>query len=121
MRKLATTAGKCAGFDVVLTTYDSIKAKEVTVPVDDSGVAILGGNGGYGGGSGDDGGWFTSRASGTQSGAAAPPRKCVQLSVLHRMSCYRVIFSDVLGRKGEYILFFPALPSSTSFVLNANV
>eukprot|EP00581_Thalassiosira_minuscula_P012866 CAMPEP_0183718190 /NCGR_PEP_ID=MMETSP0737-20130205/11520_1 /TAXON_ID=385413 /ORGANISM="Thalassiosira miniscula, Strain CCMP1093" /LENGTH=114 /DNA_ID=CAMNT_0025947709 /DNA_START=66 /DNA_END=406 /DNA_ORIENTATION=- len=33
LRKLATTAGKCAGFDVVLTTYDALKTKEATVPV----------------------------------------------------------------------------------------
>lgn len=96
LRKLASTAGKCAGFDVVLTTYDSIKTKEVTVPVDSSGIAILGGSGR----NNDGDGWFTSRAPGsTQSGVAAP-QKCHQMSVLHRMSWFRVIFMDVLGRKG---------------------
>lgn len=96
LRKLANTAGKCAGFDVVLTTYDSMKTKEVTVPVDSSGCAILGGSSRN---SGDDG-WFISRGpGGTQSGVLSP-QKCHQLSVLHRMSWFRVIFIDVLGRKG---------------------
>ena len=30
------------GFDVVLTTYHAIKSNEVTVPVDDAGLVILG-------------------------------------------------------------------------------
>ena len=100
IRKLAQTAGKSAGFDVVLTTYDAIKSKEVVVPVDSSGCAILGGSA-HGN---DEDGWFTSRDSGTQSGASAP-QKCHQLSVLHRMSWFRVIFMDVLGRKGWFKLF----------------
>lgn len=102
VRKLASAAGKASGFDIVLTTYDSLKTKEVTVPLDASGRAILGGTGRRGGASGDDGdgGWLTSRDAGTQSGSSAP-QKCQQLSVLHRMSWFRVIFMDVLGRKGE--------------------
>jgi len=96
IRKLANTAGKCAGFDVVLTTYDSMKTKEVTVPVDSSGCAILGGSSRCN----DGDGWFTSREpGGTQSGVLSP-QKCHQLSVLHRMFWFRVIFMDVLGRKG---------------------
>mmetsp|Transcript_17058 Transcript_17058/g.30939 ORF Transcript_17058/g.30939 Transcript_17058/m.30939 type:complete len:1118 (+) Transcript_17058:283-3636(+) len=99
LRKLANTAGKCAGFDVVLTTYDAIKSKEVTIAVDSAGCAILGSSGG--GSSNKDDGWFSSRGgSGTQSGGVAAPQKCHQLSVLHRMSWFRVIFMDVLGRKG---------------------
>jgi hypothetical protein len=47
----------------------------------------------------EDGGWLTSRVAGSQTGGQAP-RKCHQLSVLHRMSWYRVIMLDVLGRKG---------------------
>jgi hypothetical protein len=96
LRKLANTAGKCAGFDVVLTTYDILRTKEVTIPVDLIGRAILGGSVP----SNEDDGWFTSRASGTQSGLCAP-QKCHQLSVLHRLSWFRVILIDILGQKGE--------------------
>ena len=56
LRKLANTAGKCAGFDVVLTTYDAIKSKEVTVPVDSSGCAILGSSSSSSEDGGGDGG-----------------------------------------------------------------
>ncbi|KAL9189729.1 hypothetical protein ACHAXT_009404 [Thalassiosira profunda] len=94
-RKLDNTAGKCSTFDVVLSTYDAIKTKEVVVPVDSSGCAILGGSNK----SSSPDGWLTARDAGTQSGAAAP-QKCHQLSLLHRMSWFRVIFIDVLGRKG---------------------
>jgi hypothetical protein len=96
LRKLANTAGKCAGFDVVLTTFDSIRNKEATIPVESTGRAILGGSVP----SNDDDGWFTSRGVGTQSGPSAP-QKCLQLSVLHRLSWFRVIFIDILGQKGQ--------------------
>jgi hypothetical protein len=99
LRKLATTGSKCAGFDVVLTTYDALKSKEVTVPVDADGRAILRSKAEGGDGDADDGGWLTSRGSGTQTGVSAP-QKCHQLSVLHRMAWYRVVLMDVLGRKG---------------------
>jgi len=102
LRKLPNTAGKCAGFDVVLTTYDAIKSKEVTVPVDSAGCAILGSNASSNGKGGEDG-WLTCRggSGNTQSdGGVSAPQKCHQLSALHRMSWFRVIFMDVLGRKG---------------------
>lgn len=103
-RKHANMALKCAGFDVVLTTYDSIKSKEVTIPVDSDGCAILqskleAGRRKIDGNGDDGGGWFTSRTSGTQSGRSHP-QQCHQLSILHRMSWYRVVLMDVLGRKG---------------------
>ena len=100
LRKLANIAVKCAGFDVCLTTYDTIRTKEVTIPVDSIGRAILGGSVP----SNEDDGWFTSRGSGTQSGPSAP-QKCHQLSVLHRLSWFRVIFMDILGQKGDAISF----------------
>jgi hypothetical protein len=105
LRKLANTAGKCAGFDVVLTTYDSIRNKEATIPVNSTGCAILGGSVP----SNDDDRWFTSRGSGTKSGPSAP-QKCHQLSVLHRLSWFRVIFIDILGQKGRCnnVRFFPS-------------
>ena len=78
-----------------------MKAKEVTVPVNEYGCAILDNNTDTTttNADGDGGGWLTSRASGSQCGAEAP-RKCHQLSVLHRMSWHRVILMDVLGRQG---------------------
>jgi hypothetical protein len=83
----------------VLISYDAIKAKEVTVPVDENGRAMLDSNA-------DaveaDEGWLTSRVAGSQTGAQAP-RKCHQLSVLHRMSWHRLILMDVLGRQGFLI------------------
>ncbi len=100
LRKLANIAGKCAGFDVVLTTYDTIRTKEVTIPVDALGRAILGGSVP----SNECDGWFTSRGLGTQSGPSVP-QKCHQLSVLHRLSWFRVIFMDILGQKGDAISF----------------
>ena len=96
IRKLGPTAAKCAGFDVVISTYDAVKTKEVTIPVDARGCAILGSNGR----SDNDEGWLASRASGAQTGASAQ-QKCLPLSVLHRLCWCRVIFLDVLGLKGE--------------------
>jgi hypothetical protein len=95
LRKITNTAGKCAGFDVVLTTYDSMKTAEATIPVDSTGLAILGGKAT----SNNDDGWFTSRDMMTQSGPSAK-QKCFQLSVLLRLSWFRVIFIDILGPKG---------------------
>ena len=96
IRKMSSTAGKCAGFDVVLTTYDSIKTKEVTIPVDASGCAILGGPRST---SKSNDGWLSAREAGTKTGDSAQ-QKCHQFSVLHRMSWHRVIFIDELGRQG---------------------
>jgi len=97
-RKQASTASKCAGFDVVLTTYDAIKSKEATIPVDSYGCAILRQTATENPSSHDDG-WMTVRTSGTES-AATQPQKCLLLSILHRMSWFRVILIDELGRKG---------------------
>lgn len=99
LRKLANTAAKCAGFDVVLSTYDAIKAKEVTVPVDENGRAMLDADATD---TDVNNGWLVSRVAGSQTGAQAP-RKCHQLSVLHRMSWHRLIMMDALGRKGFLI------------------
>ena len=88
VRKVGTFAATCAGFDVVLSTYDAVKTKEVTVPVDSFGYAFLGASE-----QSNKDGWLASRASGTSA-------KCLQLSVLHRLSWCRIIFLDVLGRKG---------------------
>ncbi|KAL3806715.1 hypothetical protein ACHAXA_006528 [Cyclostephanos tholiformis] len=105
LRKLANIAAKCAGFDVVLTTYDSIRTKEATIPVDSMGRAILRGSVSM---SNEDDGWLTSRGSGTQSGPSAP-QKCLQLSALHRLSWFRSpLMSDVL----DYDLGFLTKPGT---------
>ena len=77
-------------------SYDAIKAKEVTVPIDETGRAMLDNNADP---SETDDGWLTSRVA----GSAQAPRKCHQLSVLHRMVWHRLIMIDVLGRKGFLI------------------
>jgi len=116
IRKLASTAGKCAGYDIVLTTYDSLKTKEVTIPVDSSGVSILGGPSSH---SKSNDGWLTSRDAGTQSGASAK-QKCHQMSVLHRMSWHRVIFIDELGRKG-FLIKPGTARAQASVAINSNL
>ncbi len=85
-------------FGSVLTTYDAIKSKEATIPIDSNGCAILRQAAKENLNShGDE--WLTTRTSGTQS-AASQPQKCQLLSILHRMSWFRVILIDELGRRG---------------------
>lgn len=84
-RKRLTMASKCAGFDIILTTFDAIKAKEVATPVDDDGhVMTTGAN---------ETGWFSSRSQSSQQQA------CEVLSVLHGLHWFRIVFIDELGRK----------------------
>lgn len=102
IRKLGpTAASKYAGFDVVLTTYDAAKTKEVTISIDSFGHASLGANDQ----SNTNEGWLASRASGA-------PAKCMQLSVLHRLYWRRIIFLDVIGRKGETLMCIGYEPSA---------
>ena len=84
-RKRSKIAGKCAGFQVVLTTYDALKAKESSYALDDIGRAIYDD-------SGSQGGWMTSRSQSNR-------QSCEHLSVLHQLTWHRVIFMDVLGRQ----------------------
>eukprot|EP00985_Skeletonema_marinoi_P009812 scaffold4601_cov156-Skeletonema_marinoi.AAC.1 len=95
-RKNASTAAKCAVYDVVLTTYDLLKSKEATISVDSLGKAILNSDSKS---AADDGGWLKTRGSQTQSGGEAK-KTCLHLSILLRMSWYQVIMMDSLGRKG---------------------
>ena len=88
-RKRKSTSKRCALYNVVLTTFDAIKAPDIATPVDDLGYAITNTNE-YGSG------WIASR---TNSQSCSGPQKCKQFSVLHQISFKRVIFSDVLGRK----------------------
>ena len=79
---------------------DTITTNEVAIPVDSIGRVILGESVP----SNEDNGWFTSRGLGTQSGPSAP-QKYHQLSVLHRLSWFRMIFKDIWGQKGGAISF----------------
>jgi hypothetical protein len=92
-----STAEKVAKFDIVLTTYDALKASDIAIPVDDLGHAVISKPKA-------ESGWMASRtttpASSSQSAESdARPQKCKQLSVLHKVNFRRVIFADVLGRK----------------------
>jgi len=86
-RKRTATANRCAGYDIVVTTFDAIKSKDVTTPLDSKGHVIHEKIG-------FENGWFSARSSGSQA-----PGRCEQLSVLHQINWRRVIFVDALGRK----------------------
>jgi hypothetical protein len=83
-----STASKLAKYNVVLTTFDSMKSADVTLNVDDNGFVIS---------TGADDGWFESRSTQT---ATLDAYRAKQLSVLHCIPWERVIFADVIGRKG---------------------
>ena len=83
-RKRSKTALKCAGFDVILTTYDAIKTREKSIALDGRGRAVTK--------DGSQDGWYSSRS------CESRPEKSETLSVLHGMKWHRVIFVDFLGR-----------------------
>ena len=95
-RKRSKIAGKCAGFQVVLTTYDALKAKESAYALDEIGRAVYDD-------SGSQGGWMASRSQSTR-------QSCEHLSVLHQLTWHRVIFMDVLGRQS-----YTCKPSTARF------
>ena len=80
-----------AGYDVVLTTFEAIKAKEVAMRVDDCGRSL----------SVDEttsqDGWYSSRSSVGKNGESQA-QNCKVLSTLHGLEWHRVIFVDMLGR-----------------------
>ena len=97
-RKTLTTAEKAAQFDVVLTTYDALKATDMTVSLNEKGHTVHK--------KATEDGWYTTTTSPRArvhraSTAAAEQERTSnkQLSVLHRISWRRVVFSDALGRK----------------------
>ena len=101
-RRRMTTASKCSGFDVVLTTYDAIKMKEVATRIDVRGRAIPNPD--------SQDGWFMSRKKESNNSLAGESscleergesnsQSCKVLSVLHKMKWFRIIFVDDLGRK----------------------
>ena len=86
-RKRTSTASRCAGYDIVVTTFDAIKSKDIATPLDCEGHVVLD-KIGY------QDGWYSSRSSGSEA-----PDRCEQLSVLHQINWRRVIFVDAFGRK----------------------
>jgi hypothetical protein len=87
-RKRTSTASRCAGYDVVVTTFDAIKSKDIAIPLDTDGHVILEKIG-------FQDGWYSAR----NGGSGEAPGRCEQLSVLHQIAWRRVIFVDELGRK----------------------
>lgn len=98
-RKRAATANRCAGYDVVVTTFDALKSKDIATPLDSNGHAIHEKIG-------FQDGWYSARSSGSETSG-----RCEQLSVLHQISWRRVVFVDALGRKS-----FVAKPSTARAV-----
>jgi hypothetical protein len=86
-RKRTSTANRCAGYDVVVTTFDALKSKDITTPLDHIGHVVHE-KIGY------QDGWYSARSSRSEA-----PGRCEQLSVLHQINWRRVIFVDALGRK----------------------
>jgi hypothetical protein len=88
-----SSSEKLCAHDVVLTTYDAMKAPDVTIPLNDEGHAVVTKIS-------SDSGWHSSRTiSQTMSQHNPSPQPTKQLSILHRIQFRRVIFVDVLGRK----------------------
>ena len=107
-RRRVTISSRVVGFDIVLTTYDVIKAKEMNTAVDEKGRARIKNE--------IQGGWLSSSSS---SGTSASSRQSQQegnaassstggtanvntvqaLSRLHGIKWYRLIFIDELGRQ----------------------
>jgi len=86
----ASTSEKICLYDVVLTTYDAMKSRDVAIPVTADGHAIVTK-------SKNDGSWHTSRSASQEDKKVQ--RQTKQLSVLHRIEFRRIIFLDILGRK----------------------
>jgi len=86
-RRHSKTALKCAGFDVVLTTFDAIKAKEAATSVNEQGRVLFRTE--------SQGGWLASRSCDGDT----KPKRCEVLSILHGMAWHRLLFVDVLGKQ----------------------
>jgi hypothetical protein len=90
-RKTQSCAEKSVHFDVVLTTYDSLKSPDVALKLDRAGFTITTS-------SKSNDGWFTSSSSSSQN-VDQMERNCKLLSALHRVHWRRLLLVDVLGRK----------------------
>jgi hypothetical protein len=85
-RRSIATAQRCAKYGVVLTTFNALSSADVTLTVDETGVAHLPGS--------QEQGWLQGRGSSQQS-----DQNLQKLSVLHCLRWTRVVFVDTLGRK----------------------
>ena len=88
-RRRASMPTKASSHDVVLTTYDSLKVKEINTAVDGKGRAIPQKH--------IQGEWMRSRVSGENE---TQLKQCETVSQLHTLEWYRLVFIDVLGRQG---------------------
>ena len=86
-RRRATMTLKASGYDIVLTTYDALKTREVSTAVDESGRVVQQ--------SESQGGWLTSRMPSSEE----EQYQCSVLSRLHFLKWYRLVFIDDLGRQ----------------------
>ncbi len=80
-RRRVTILSKCAGYDIVLTTYDALKAKEVTSTINENGRVVQ---------QNSQGAWLSTKQDDSKS-------SCKVLSRLHTIQWTRVVFIDVLG------------------------
>ena len=86
-RRRVTMPKKASGYDVVLSTYDALKTKEMSTIVDDMGrVADQ---------TDSEGGWFTSRMACSEE----DQYQSSTLSQLHSLNWTRLIMIDSLGRQ----------------------
>ena len=84
-RKAHATIAKCSHYDVVLTTFDAMKAPDSNIPLDGKGIASVKDQQ-------RDDEWYTSRSQ-------SESLQCKQLSVLHQLHWRRILFADILGKK----------------------
>lgn len=87
-RKTETTSTKCAQYDIILTTFDAMKAPDSNIAIDDNGVTSVRTKLEV------EDGWYTIRRNAPKKDVT-----CRQLSVLHQLHWRRVIFTDVPGKK----------------------
>ena len=78
-RRHSKTALKCIGFDIVLTTFDAVKAKEAATPIDEQGRAMFRTE--------SQGGWLAARSCDGET----QPQRCEVLSILHGINWQRLI------------------------------
>jgi len=81
---------KLSGYDVVITTFDALKAKELTAAVDQFGVATFDKQT-------NEKGWYSINNGNNSS------RNNIMLTHLHGITWFRILIFDCLG-KGSYIM-----------------
>jgi len=107
-RRRALMPTRASSYDIVLTTYDSLKMKEINTAVDEKGRAIPQVQ--------SQGRWMSSRAPGESE---TQQQQCETVSQLHTLDWYRLIFIDVLGRQG-YLTKPTTVRSQTSVILRGD-